>query len=103
MLERLKKSYSRLASNKPGERFRGLHERQQRTKISSWKNALYIIGGVVLIGMGILLSIPPLLPGFLVTLAGLGIIATRSHAFARFLDRLELAVRRILKRIRNLV
>jgi hypothetical protein len=66
---------------------------------------LYVLAGVGVIALGITLSIPPGVPGFVLTLAGIGIIAARSATVARAIDRAELVLhsyhRRIIKSVRK--
>ena len=57
--------------------------------------------GVLVMVSGIIISLPPGIPGFFITLAGLGIIAARSHRVARALDRTELGARRWWRRLRD--
>lgn len=74
----------------PGRRFRALH-RVRRGRHPARK-ALAIAGGVLLMIVGLVLVATPG-PGSLAILFGAGLVASESLAFARALDRLELAVR----------
>lgn len=56
---------------------------------------LRIGSGVLLVALGIVLSMPPLIPGFLVTAVGLALIASQSRRVSRLLDRLECWLRRL--------
>jgi hypothetical protein len=87
---------------KPGRRFKELYERGQQKNDSALLDAVLIVLGATLVVTGFLLSIPPGVPGFLVTLAGLALIAARWHFFAKLLDKIELRGRSIMQRVRNL-
>jgi hypothetical protein len=82
----------------PGLRFQRCY-RQWTGSMQSWKKALFVGLGLVLVVVGVALPIPPGVPGFLVTLPGLGLLATQSRALARWLDRAELRLRRLLQRV----
>jgi hypothetical protein len=95
MIQRLNTLYSKLANAKPGERFINYY-RYQKTKEGEGhrRGRIDITVGLLMI----ILSIPPgIPPGFLVSLAGLGLIAGRLRAVAVFLDRAEYRVRRAYK------
>lgn len=102
---KLKKHVRRLTEAPAGKRFRRFHKRHRPNSEPGWKRVLYVLAGVGLIALGITLSIPPGVPGFVLTLAGIGIIAARSATVARAIDRAELALhdyyRRIMKSARK--
>lgn len=97
LIERIRDDFRRLAAGKPGSRFldhhRHLRQREPNLK-STWKTAAYIAAGVLLLVAGLVLSIPPGLPGFLLWLPGLGLLVARLRPFALVLDKSELQVRR---------
>lgn len=102
MWQGVKRTVRELAKDSPGRRFRHYYARRQAGRAEhpvAW--GLYVTLGVLVVATGLLLSIPPGVPGFLVTLAGLGILVVRLPAMGRALDRLELLVRRILPRARH--
>lgn len=92
MLRRWKKSIEQFAYDKPGERFTNQYKRQREK--GTEKTPLYIVLGILLIIMGTLLSIPPLFPGFIITLAGLSLLAGQLKYFSKGLDKGELFFRR---------
>lgn len=102
---KLKKHFRRLTEAPAGKRFRRFHKRHRPDSEPSWKRVLYVSAGVGLIALGITLSIPPGVPGFVLTLAGIGIIAARSATVAHAIDRAELVLhgyrRRIIKSVRK--
>ena len=78
---------------KPGTRFREFYDRKgkKRQGLGSWKG-IYKAVGICLVLGGFLLSIPPAVPGFIVTIAGIKILVARSYFVATFLDVFELSV-----------
>lgn len=92
MLRKWKKSIEQFAYDKPGERFINRYKRQQ--KKGAQKTPLYIVLGILLVIIGTLLSIPPLFPGFIITLAGLNLLAGQLKYFSKGLDKGELFFRR---------
>lgn len=90
----VKKPFNELARAEPGRRFQTFHQRRRRQR-SRVTTALWSAAGVVLVVTGILLSMPPLVPGFLVTAAGLALLASQSRRVARWLDGIECRLRRL--------
>jgi hypothetical protein len=103
MIKKLKNMLHELAQDKPGERFINLYRRRQETmkNPSPWKSYAFLGAGVMLLILGILLSIPPGSPGFLLWIPALGMIAAQVKFVARFLDRLEAGSRKIYGKIRQ--
>jgi hypothetical protein len=60
----------------------------------------YVIAGLALLIGGFLLSLPPGVPGFLLWVPGLALLAARFRGFAALLDGLEVRSRRIWQRLR---
>ncbi len=97
MLTKLKKFYKQIKNGKPGARFIEFYkDRHPEIKNSSFKKITYPLLGIGLIVAGILLSIPPGVPGFLVVILGLGIFSLESRNLARFLDWSELKARGLI-------
>ena len=85
-----KKNVSEIMEGEPGNRFTSLYERRRQTRSRHPVRDWLLIGlGCLLVIGGMLLSIPPGMPGFLVTFTGLGMIVARSLWAARILDRSE--------------
>ena len=101
MLKLLKREWTQLVKSKPGYRF---SERNERHSLSTnparpWKTVAIMVGALVLLVAGVLLSLAPGIPGFVLWIPALGILAARSKVLAAFFDRMELFLRRILRRI----
>jgi UPF0716 family protein affecting phage T7 exclusion len=86
---------------KPGRRFQKQYERGRQKNDSALRHTVFIVLGSALVITGFLLSIPPGVPGFLVSLAGLALIAARWHFLAKLLDKAELYGRSIIQRVRD--
>jgi hypothetical protein len=97
MLKRLKRLAHELADGTPGRRFVDHHARSRRERSvreAPWKRAAVVVIASLLFLVGILLSIPPGLPGFLLWVPALSMLVARSRPFAVALDRAELLIRR---------
>lgn len=98
MWRELKNSVRELAHDEPGRRFARFHKRRKRDDEHYIASILYIVAGIVVVIIGIVLSISPVVPGFFLVIAGAAIIVARARPVAHWLDRVELRVRRILRR-----
>lgn len=78
-----------------GSRFREHHRREKKHNGAS-RPGPHIALGILLMIAGVILSIPPAVPGFIVTLLGAAIVASRSARAAAAFDRAEVWLRRIL-------
>lgn len=104
MLQRLKSDFRELKKGIPGRRFVEHYERRRQRehgKGNLWKTVGFVIAGLLLLILGLLLSIPPGFPGFLLWIPGLGLLAARLKSFAIFLDRLELLARKVWHWVRT--
>ena len=102
VLNTLKRDFSLLVEGKPGSRFREHHRRHRQAEgraTSAWKTAGYLLLGATLVTAGLVLSIPPGLPGFLLWIPGLGLLVARLRVLAALLDRGELWLRKIAERL----
>lgn len=98
MFNKLKSDFSLLVEGQPGSRFREHHRRHRQSEgraTSAWKTAGYLLLGATLVTAGLVLSIPPGLPGFLLWIPGLGLLVARLRVLATSLDRGELWLRKI--------
>lgn len=99
----LKDDVKRLLRAEPGRRFTG-HYRQHRLREgrreTAWKSTAFIVLGSLLLFAGLLLSIPPGIPGFVLWLPGLVLMVARLKGFAVLLDRSELVVRKLIGKYR---
>lgn len=88
----------------PGERFIRLHERWKVSPSAgevAWKRAGYIGVALLLLLVGLLLSLPPGSPGFLLWFPGLIMLVSRLKFMAVLLDRSEVFFRRLIARFRQ--
>jgi hypothetical protein len=104
MLSKLKRISDSLRSGKPGHRFVDYHDRRKKAegRSGTWKSAGYVILGLVLLAAGLVLSLPPGVPGFLLWIPGLGLLAVRFRILAVYLDKLERLGRALWRRVRDL-
>jgi hypothetical protein len=102
MLKKLKRQFSQVVHDKPGERFINYYRRRKDTrKGHPLKRALYILPGVVLIAAGLFLGFLPGAPGIFLGIPGLALVAAQFRVAATMLDRSELVLRKILQKIRQ--
>lgn len=103
VFERSKQNVSHLLNGRPGRRFQSLY-RRRREQIQEHpvRGRILIAVGCVLVVTGMLLSIPPGMPGFIVTFAGLGMIVARSAIAARVLDSAEILLWKCWRKVRSL-
>jgi uncharacterized membrane protein HdeD (DUF308 family) len=90
--------WQRFRADPPGERFCNHYQRAQDS--SKAKRIAQLVGGVLLIAVGIVLCFVPG-PGLLVMLFGFALLSTLSRGIARTLDRVELAMRRLGRRLKR--
>jgi UPF0716 family protein affecting phage T7 exclusion len=97
LLQRTKAELKLLAAGEPGKRFLEFHERRRARErnATKWRTTAYVVAGVVLFAGGVLISLPPGVPGFFLWIPGLALLVARFRAFAIFLDRTEAFIRRL--------
>jgi hypothetical protein len=100
VFDSLKRKWHEFAERKPGTRFSEMYEEHQRSGQSGTKRVLFVIAGVVIVAVGIV-ALPAPGPGTLVIALGAGLIARESRKLAHALDRLELALRGLWKKIKR--
>jgi hypothetical protein len=104
MLQKLKSEFRAIKNGTPGQRFIEHYNRSRRDEGAS-KSALkkwaYVSLGLVLLVVGLLLSLPPGIPGFLLWIPGLALLAARSKSLAKLLDRIEAWSRKTWRRLRG--
>lgn len=96
---RLRKRVRRILDDPPGERFRNEYRRRKDRSERWWVSAAVLAGAALLAVAGLLLSIPPGLPGFLIWIPALGLGASRTRPVAVLLDRLEIRTRNLFRRL----
>lgn len=106
MLKQLKakmmKRYRQMAEAQPGERFMDQYERRQEKAgkgEAKWRGPIFISGGILLFVIGLLLSIPPGVPGFLLWVPALGLIVARSYFLANLFDRSEIFINKLIQKL----
>jgi hypothetical protein len=93
-------AWDRFVHSTPGRRFQERYRRMREQKGSALKRCLFVCGGILICLAGIVfLAIPG--PGLLIIALGLALVAQESAALARLLDRAELKLRRLWKRLRR--
>ena len=100
MIEKLRRTYREIVHAPAGRRFQRYHQRRQEST-GLWHSAIYVGTGLLLVALGFVLSLPPLVPGFLLWLPGLALIAAQFGWVARALDRLECGLRSLYQQIRG--
>lgn len=98
IVDQARKEWRLLTADRPGYRFVGQFRRSQRDH-SLARRVVRVVFGVVLVAAGVVMLFAPG-PGWLVIFFGLGMFASESCALARFLDRTEVVVRTVAKRLR---
>jgi hypothetical protein len=92
LLQKLKRAFREFKAGVPGRRFVDHYQRSrgpQGARGASWKTFGYVAAGLVLVICGLVLSLPPGIPGFLLWIPGLLLLASRFKGLAMLLDRLE--------------
>ena len=104
MLQKLKSELREIKRGTPGRRFADHYYRSSRTDDASGsagKKWGYVVLGLLLLIVGLLLSLPPGIPGFLLWIPGLALLAARSKTLAMLLDRIEAWGRNTWQRLRG--
>jgi hypothetical protein len=97
MFKSFKKHWRQFKRYPAGERFRRLHDQRLESPRGRIMCAVYIVGGLALIAVGLVMLVAPG-PGTLVLAAGVAILAQESLLVARALDWTELRLRRLFAR-----
>lgn len=99
MFSKLKRITRQLRRSKPGRRFADDYHQNKHKNTSTWKRWLLILLGMVMAMAGLILSLPPAMPGFLLWIPGLALVASQVKPVAVALDRLERAVHNLYHKI----
>ncbi|MFO7304077.1 MAG: hypothetical protein C0P74_001050 [Gammaproteobacteria bacterium] len=102
MLKRIKNDFMALRKGAPGRRFIVHYRRHRDTESpreSRWKTVAFITAGLILIALGAVFSLVPGVPGIVFSIPGIGLLVARLKPFAIFLDRTEIAARKIWRRL----
>lgn len=92
--------WDRFVHSRPGRRFQGRYRRKRQAKGSVWKRGALVCMGIALTLAGMFFMAAPG-PGIPILAIGLALVAQESAAMARLLDRTELWLRRLWKRVRK--
>lgn len=88
----MKLAFRQIKAGAPGRRFIDHYQRSRRregARGTLWTTIGYVAVGLVLVICGLVLSLPPAVPGFLLWIPGLALLAARFKGLALLLDRLE--------------
>lgn len=99
MISKLKRITQQLRRSKPGYRFVDHYHQNKHKNTSAWKRWLVIMLGILMAMAGLVLSLPPGMPGFLLWIPGLALVASQVKPVAVALDKLECAVRNLYHKI----
>lgn len=103
MFREWKRHFNIVIHGTPGKRFITYYlHRQEERQAHPIKRALLITAGIALITVGASLGFVPGIPGIVLGIPGLAIIAGQFRVAATFLDRAELSLRRLARRLRAL-
>lgn len=98
VLQKIRSEFREIKNGVPGRRFVDHYERarcREGASESFWRRWGDVAAGSALLVCGLALSVPPGVPGFLLWVPGLALLATRSMRLAVLLDRLEAWGRRM--------
>lgn len=95
MGERMKQHWREFKESKPGQRFKDRYRRRQRYERGHivWRIFLIALGAIIAVGSFILAPLPG--PGWATVFIGLMILAGELLPAARFLDWLEVQLRKL--------
>ena len=97
-IDELNQEWHRFRADPPGERFERHYHRAHSGRTTAGSIVRFIVGPLLLL-LGVALWFLPG-PGWLCIFAGLTTLAGGSHWLAQWLDRIEVAARRRLGRLR---
>ena len=97
----MKGSSRRLKESKPGRRFQDHHHHRQRSSSGRhrFQVRIFCVFGGSLIVVGGIIAVPGPGPGWLIILLGLWMLAGELLFFARFMDKVEVKLRRLARRV----
>lgn len=101
MWDHLKQGWHRFRNAKPGERFMKAHDHQQSARSGSASSILMIVLGSLFILGGLFLGLIPGVPGIVLAVVGLALIATRFRRLAEWLDRGEVGLRNLVNKLKS--
>jgi uncharacterized protein (TIGR02611 family) len=101
MVERMKRHWREFRESKPGERFKDRYRRRQEAERGHivWRIFLITLGAVIAVGSLVLAPLPG--PGWFTVFIGLMILGGELLPAARFLDWLEVRLRKLWRLVRK--
>jgi uncharacterized protein (TIGR02611 family) len=101
MIEQMKRHWREFRESEPGERFKERYRRRQQAERGHivWRIFLITLGAVIAVGSLILAPLPG--PGWATVFVGLMILGGELLPAARFLDWLELQLRRLWRLVQK--
>ena len=93
----LKEQWRLFRHDRPGERFRKLCDRRERSSHAGLKKAVFLGGGVIAVAIGVATYPIPVVPSDFVILFGIASIAQASRSGARALDWVELKLQPVFR------
>jgi uncharacterized protein (TIGR02611 family) len=95
MVERMKRYWREFRESKPGERFKDRYRRRQEAERGHivWRIFLITLGAIIAVGSLVLAPLPG--PGWVTVFIGLMILGGELLPAARFLDWLEVQLRKL--------
>lgn len=100
LIEKAKENWQRFKESDQGHRFQNRYRRHQENRSGRLDlQTLLSIGGGILVVVGGLVAVPGPGPGWVIVFLGLGLIAGEFRPVARFMDRAEVKLRALLRRV----
>jgi len=98
MIEKAKETWRRFKHSEPGRRFQD-HHRYQQGRIASSSYLRWFFGtiGGLLVVVGGIIAVPGPGPGWLIILLGLWMLTGELLFFARFMDRVEVRLSKLVR------
>jgi hypothetical protein len=98
---KIKQKFSGMTRGRPGERFQRKYAKHGGRPPSTLMTAVYVTAGCLLVLAGLFFSLVPGVPGIVLVLPGLFLLAVRFRHMAALLDKTELIGRRIIDWVRS--
>lgn len=98
--DKVKENWRCFKESKPGHRFQDHYHDHQRSSSGRYRlEVILCIFGGFLIVVGGIIAVPGPGPGWLIILLGLWMVAGELLFFARYMDRVEVKLRRLARRV----
>jgi uncharacterized protein (TIGR02611 family) len=102
MVEQIRRHWREFRESKPGQRFEERYRRRRKGEQGHvvWRIFLITLGAVIALGSLVLAPLPG--PGWITVFVGLMILGGELLPVARFLDWLELGIRKLLRLVQRI-